>query len=131
MLTQLNEEGLRTHVPIVGWVLILSGALGLVIAGFMFMLLAGIGLASGEPEARSILGVVGFAIATLIGALSLPDIAAGVGLLWRKTWGRVLAIVVSILNLINVPIGTLVGGYALWVLFQEEATAYFEGPSSD
>jgi hypothetical protein len=40
-----------------------------------------------------------------------------------------LAIVVAILGLINFPIGTLVGVYALWVLMQEQATAYFATPS--
>jgi hypothetical protein len=129
VLTQLNEDGLRTHVPIVGWVLILSGALFLAIAVFTFMLLAGIGMVTGDPEAQRILGIVGTFTALFMGALSLPGMLAGAGVLWRKTWGRVLAIVISILNLVNVPVGTLVGFYALWVLFQESAADYFEGSS--
>jgi hypothetical protein len=43
----------------------------------------------------------------------------------RKSWGRVLAIVVGVLNLINFPIGTLIGIYTLWVLFQNTAADYF------
>lgn len=49
----------------------------------------------------------------------------GLGLLARKGWVRILAIVVAVLNLANVPIGTVVGLYVLWVLLQEEAGAYF------
>jgi hypothetical protein len=33
--------------------------------------------------------------------------------------------VVGVLNLINFPIGTLIGLYTLWVLMQESASDYF------
>ena len=125
-MNQLDETRLRTHVPIVAWALILSGALFLAIAVFVFMLLAGIGLVSGDPDAQAVLSIVGLATAFFLGALSVPGIVAGAGLLWRKNWGRILAIVISVLNLVNFPIGTLIGGYALFVLFQDAAGAYFE-----
>jgi hypothetical protein len=34
--------------------------------------------------------------------------------------------VVSFLNLLNIPIGTVIGGYSLWVLFQDSASSYFD-----
>ncbi len=40
----------------------------------------------------------------------------GYGLLTMKPWGRTLAIVMSILTLIKVPLGTALGIYTLWVL---------------
>lgn len=129
-MNYLDENGMRTHVPIVGWLLILSSALFLVLAVFLFMLLAGIGVAVNDPEAQPILTVVGLALGAFFGLLSLPGIAAGLGLLWRQRWGRILAIVVSGLNLANVPIGTMVGGYALYVLFQDAAGPYFEGTAA-
>jgi hypothetical protein len=60
--------------------------------------------------------------------LAIPGLVAGYGLLTWKSWGRILAIVVGILSLINFPLGTAVGIYTLWVLFQEEATDYFTFP---
>jgi hypothetical protein len=57
--------------------------------------------------------------------LSLPGIVAGYGLLRRLNWGRVLAIVIGILNLVNFPVGTVIGIYALWVLMQPAAADYF------
>jgi hypothetical protein len=73
-----------------------------------------------------ILAVVGFSVGIFMAVLALPGLLAGIGLLKRKNWGRVLAIVVSFLNLLNFPLGTLLGGYSLWVLFQEAAGTYFE-----
>ena len=43
-------------------------------------------------------------------------IAAGLGLLQRQDWGRVLAIVLGVISLINIPFGTALGIYTLWVL---------------
>jgi hypothetical protein len=40
----------------------------------------------------------------------------GIGLLRRERWGRILALVVSILMLIKFPFGTALGIYTLWVL---------------
>ena len=36
-----------------------------------------------------------------------------------------MAIVLAIFNLMNFPLGTLIGIYTLWVLFQEAASDYF------
>ncbi len=58
--------------------------------------------------------------------LALPGLLAGIGLLRRRNWGRIVAIIVSFLNLLNVPIGTAIGAYSLWVLFQDAATEYFD-----
>lgn len=53
-------------------------------------------------------------IAALISAaLSL---LVGYALLTRRPWGRVLGIVIGILALINIPFGTALGIYTLWVL---------------
>jgi hypothetical protein len=62
-----------------------------------------------------------------LAALSAPGIAAGIGLLKRKSWGRFLAMVVGVLGLLNFPVGTLIGVYMLWVLMQDSAAEYFGG----
>ena len=36
-----------------------------------------------------------------------------------------LTLVVSILGLFNVPVGTVIGIYAIWVLLQQSADDYF------
>lgn len=54
------------------------------------------------------------AVATVfVAALAL---IAGIGLLNRRPWGRVVAIIVAILTLVKFPFGTALGIYTLWVL---------------
>ena len=128
MLDQLHREELALHVTILGWLHILGHAFFLVIGMLGFFLLTGIGVFSGDREAMTILSLVGTLGAAFFGIVALPGLAAGYGLLTRKNWGRILAIIVGVLGLMNFPIGTLVGAYTLWVLLQESATDYFKQP---
>ena len=50
---------------------------------------------------------------------------AGYGLLEARSWGRIVAIIVAAFNLFNIPVGTAVGVYALWLLTDERAAGYF------
>ena len=68
---------------------------------------------------------MGPALCLFLGGLATPGVIAGYGLLKRKSWARVLAIVIGILNLVNFPIGTAIGVYTIFVLMQEEATDFF------
>jgi hypothetical protein len=126
----LNEHQLKLHVTILGWLYIVGNAIFLLMGAFIFMLLAGIGVASGDSQAMAILSIVGTVVGVLLALLAIPGLVAGYGLLARKAWGRVLAIVVGILGLINFPIGTAIGIYAILVLLQEGATDYFMSHTS-
>jgi hypothetical protein len=57
--------------------------------------------------------------------LALPGLAAGYRLLKRQAWGRILALVVGFLDLVNFPVSTAIGIYTLWVLLQDSAATYF------
>jgi len=122
---QLNERELQQHVTLLGWLHILGNAIFLVLGLCTFTLLAGIGIASGDPVAARILGVVGLAVGSLLVVLAVPGMVAGYGLLRRKSWARILAMVVGFLGLINFPLGTAIGLYTFWVLLQDTATEYF------
>lgn len=52
---------------------------------------------------------------------AVAGFAAGWGLLQREPWGRVLALVLSFVSLFNVPFGTAVGVYSMWVLLPGQA----------
>ena len=62
---------------------------------------------------------------TTIGVLILVKGAlgffAGWGLLRREPWARMLTIVLSFLALFNIPFGTALGIYSLWVLLPAES----------
>ncbi len=60
----------------------------------------------------------------------MPSLLAGIGLLRRKEWGRILALIAGVFDLFNFPIGTLIAVYSFYVLFQSSATAYFAGTTA-
>jgi hypothetical protein len=124
-MNQLNVDQVRQHATILGWLHIAINALTLVHGCFLFALLLGIGLITNDQVAFSVLGVTGTAVGTLLVLLALPGIVAGYGLLRRRDWGRILALVVGFLGLFNFPLGTAIGIYTFWVLLQESATDCF------
>ena len=129
-MNSLDQRQLQLHVPVLGWLLIVEHAIFLLVGIFVFVLLTGIGFASGEREAMTVLTIVGTGVGLLLVVIGIPGLVAGFGLLAIKSWARILAIVVAILGLTNVPIGTLIGIYALWVLMQDAATEYFAPQAS-
>jgi hypothetical protein len=50
----------------------------------------------------------------------------GFGLLRRRSWARVVGIIVAILSLLKFPIGTALGIYTLWVLLPSESAMEYE-----
>ena len=83
-------------------------------------------------QAQQFLTVVGafglffLAIGTAVAALQF---AASLALMKYKPWARIAIIVLSCLSLLAFPIGTLLGGYSLWVLFHRDTVTLFS-PSS-
>ena len=55
-------------------------------------------------------------IGVLVLAKALAGFLAGYGLLQREPWARILALILGFLSLFNVPFGTALGIYTLWVL---------------
>jgi hypothetical protein len=121
---------MRDHIRILAWLNIAFGALGLLavvaicgVAGVAALITGH--LPDVRPFAIPILGLIAAAICLLVLLLSLPGLIAGVGLLNLRPWARILAIVLSALNLLHVPFGTALGIYGLWVLLQEETERIF------
>jgi hypothetical protein len=125
-----------THVKLIGILHILMGAFGILVGLGLLILFGGIASIVGFSDhtrdslvAIPIIGSIGVFIFIFIAVLSLPDIAAGIGLLQFKPWARTLAIILSALHLFNVPFGTALGVYGLWALLRPETEALFErGP---
>jgi hypothetical protein len=61
------------------------------------------------------------AIAAVTLAIAALHAATAFGLLARKPWGRTLVIVTAALSLISIPIGTVLGGFALYFFLREGA----------
>jgi len=65
-------------------------------------------------------------IAILLFAKAAGGFAAGWGLVQHEKWARVLALVLAFIALFNVPFGTALGVYTMWVLLSAESEAEYE-----
>jgi hypothetical protein len=134
-MNQLSEKELHTHVPIVGWLNIVANSIFLVLGICGFVFFAGLGFLaaadSGDAVAMPILGLIGTIGLLFFAVLALPGLLAGYGLLKQKKWGQILGIVVGILSLLNIPVGTAIGAYTVFVLFQNSANDYFNGQTAE
>jgi hypothetical protein len=126
---------MATHVKVLGVLYLALSALSLLAAAFILLAIGGaaatVGVAADPEDAAAaipILGIAGTALGMLLLLFSLPGIVTGLGLLYFKPWARILGIVLSALNILNIPLGTVVGVYGLWVLLNKETEAMFKTP---
>ena len=117
---------MKDHIRIFALISIVFGILGLLAAAIVFVAVAGGGLISGDPTPITITSIVAVAVSGIISIFAIPQIIAGWAILKFKSWGRILGIIIAILNLVNVPIGTAYGIYGLWVLMNEETEKIFK-----
>jgi len=113
------------HITILGTLYIVFSALSIIAAIVIFIVLAGAGIASHDEEAVTVLFIVGTSIAVFLAVLALPGIIGGIGLLKWRSWARILVLILGFLNLINLPFGTILGAYTIWVLLNDKTIAEF------
>jgi hypothetical protein len=119
---------MEQHVKILGVLYIVIGGLGVAAALIVFGIfggIAGMARAGEHPEAVPFLVLLGGFVMIVVLAVSAPSIIAGIGLLYFKSWARVLTIILSVIHLFSVPLGTALGIYGLWVLLQRETEPLF------
>jgi hypothetical protein len=127
----------ETHVKVLAVLYLVFSAFFLLAAVFLLLTFGGasaiVGTAA-EPEdaaiALPILGITGIALSGFFLAIALPGLIAGYGLLKRANWARILGIVLSALNLLNFPFGTILGVYGLFVLLHKDTERLFEASSA-
>jgi hypothetical protein len=127
---ELRRSRVREHRRLVGilWMAysalhVVAGVAVIVVAQVVFGGLRGaIHIPDGPPPEvtvwlRPLLSFIGW----LILAKAAAGIIAGWGLLQRQEWARTVALVVGFVALLNVPIGTALGIYTLWVLLPAQS----------
>lgn len=123
------------HLDLLGILYMVYGAFQLSIAcligGLYGVMGAGVALVGVIEQGGGAIfgGGLMLVFAMLMGVLLLiqPVLAffAAVGIRRRTTTGRILGLVVAALSIMNVPIGTALGIFALVVLVDKEAAAEF------
>lgn len=123
---------MTTHVKVLGTLFIVFGALYILLAfgsSMIMGLVAGLVGAQGGDDAAvgaTVLGLAGAALFVFWLCLGIPGIITGIGLLKLKRWARIVGIVLSAIRLVQIPFGTILGLYGLWVLFNKDTEALFE-----
>ena len=120
------------HVKILGILHIVFGGL-CVLGGLIALLVLGgiaglVGASDQSQDAQTaipILGGIGGLVFVICLIVGLPGLIGGVGLIQFKAWARILVIVLSALDLLNIPLGTALGIYGFWVLLNRETDQMF------
>jgi hypothetical protein len=128
---QLRTGRVHGHVHLLGifWLALsafntIGGVILLVLANTLFAHLHEMGAPPETPTEflRSLVSVIGL----LILAKAACGFIAGWGLLQREPWARVVALVLGFISLFNIPFGTAVGVYTLWVLLPAQSQQEYE-----
>ena len=124
---EFRRSRVREHVRLVGILWMAYSALHLV-GGVVVILVGRIVFGNfiqfhGGPPPEVLIWLR--PLITLFGWLLVTKAAAGFlagwGLLQKELWARTVALVVAFLALLNVPLGTALGIYTLWVLLPAQS----------
>jgi hypothetical protein len=103
------------HIRLLGIFWLASSAIHLIPGMFLMTFFGHHGMLLGPDVPLFLPGMMRMIGVFLIGGAVL-GLMAGWGLLERQPWARTLAIVLGCFHLINMPFGTALGIYTLWVL---------------
>ena len=112
---------MEKHIRILGVIYIAFGALGILAALLLFIGFTGKGLASENKEILLISASAATAVSILLIVISVLAIIGGEGLLRRRSWARLLVIILGCLYLLSFPLGTAIGIYTLWALTKHDS----------
>jgi hypothetical protein len=127
---------MATHVRVIAAIFLVVGVFGLVTAilsTILFGVLATAAGMSGDTDAPiggALLGLAGAALSLALLTFAVPAILCSWGLFTFRGWARILAIVLAVIAVIQFPLGTLFGVYALFILFQKDTEALFATPGA-
>lgn len=111
---------MEKHITLVAAFHITFGIIFLIAGIVLTTILTSIGFLSGEPEAMAVLTTIAPIIGFFLAIVGVPMLIGGIGLLKRRSWARILVIIVSILALFKIPVGTAIGVYSIWAMLQDE-----------
>ena len=104
----------------------INAAISLFLVAALLVVFSGLVLPElgADPE-RGLVRFAGVFGGFLIGGFGVLAIAAVVGVLRLREWGRWLAMVLAALGLLLIPIHTIVGVLIIWYLLSDEAKHAF------
>jgi hypothetical protein len=124
-----RRSRVREHIRLLGILWLAFSAFNAVAAVVLFILantlFLHLPMTSGEHWSNGWLHPFFRLIAWAVLAKAAAGLAVGWGLLQREPWARILCLIMGFLALLNIPFGTALGIYTLWVLLPAEADAEY------
>lgn len=122
------------HRQILGILTVIYAFFHLVGAGILFVLANSLFVRLGQLPPRPDLppGFLGFLtpllsfISIMVLGKGLLALAAGIGLLQKQHWARLIALVSGFVSLLDIPVGLALGIYTIWVLMSANAEQEYE-----
>ena len=125
-----KTRNMKQHVSLVGALHVGFGILGLLAALAVYLTFHfAYGFVDEEPIVEEFIAFLGNTLSIIILFISALGIIGGIGLFSYKPRSRILVMIVSAINCLNVPVGTAKGIYSIWVLMQPETIEMFENKS--
>ena len=125
---------MEKHINLIGVLNLVFGFMGLLAGAICLVIFAGsfvaLGAIAGDPVPVWLAGGIGLVFVLIMAVAALPNLLAGYGLLKKRQWGRILAIIVAVLDLPAFPFGTALGVYALVILLHGDSQRIFSGRGS-
>ncbi len=116
-----------SHKKILGILYIISGTFtifGMLMLNAFLSVIFSFALQEVDPDDRKVMEWVGSFIqyvpVLVILVFSIPTLIAGIGLLTRKSWATLFALIIGCLKLFSFPIGTAIGVYSIWIYSEEQ-----------
>ena len=121
----------QNHIRLVGLLWLAFSAFNTVGAVFIYVaahtILPRIGEFSGQDSPMSFVVPLASVVAILLFAKAAVGFLAGWGALRPEKWARILLLVVAFISLFtNIPFGTALGVYTLWVLLPAESEQEYD-----
>jgi hypothetical protein len=117
------------HVRLLGILWLAISAVRL-IPGFVIVVIFGSNLSFLPPEVPSFVPGLIHTIGLGLLATAILGIATGWGLLAWQPWARMVAIIFGCFSLLDVPFGTALGIYTLWVLLPAKSEEEYKQRSA-
>ena len=127
----MEENKMQKHVTVVASIQVGFSLFLIIAAVVVFIVLRQVSHFADDREAMFVLWAVGTYVPLFLFVLSIPGLIGGIGLFLYKRWARILVLIVSALDLLNMPVGTIIGVYSIWVLVQDDTVKLFNPTTTE
>ena len=114
------ENKMEKHLTVVAALQVGFSVLGILAAIIVYTVLHSVMRIADDPEAVNVLRIVARWISLFLLLISIPGLVGGIGLFMKKNWARILVLIISVLDILNIPLGTIIAVYSIWVLVQND-----------